>query len=86
VLISAPSAIMRNARNPNAARLFLDFLMSVDVSRLVVQEWGETLHDGVATRAGQAQLSAIKTISLSTDEQLRLLPAVRETWRDIFGA
>jgi iron(III) transport system substrate-binding protein len=86
VLISAPSAVLRNARNPNAARLFLDFLMSVDVSRLVVQEWGETLHDGVATREGQAQLSAIKTISLSNDEQLALLPAVREKWRDIFGA
>jgi iron(III) transport system substrate-binding protein len=86
VLIAAPSAVLAKAKNPNGARLFLDFLMSADVSRIVVREWGESLHDGVTPREGQAPLKALKSVSLSTDEQLKLLPTVREKWRDVFGA
>src|ERR1700680_1353359 len=43
VLILAPSGIMKGVKHPNAARLFMGYLMSVDASKVWVDPFGEPI-------------------------------------------
>jgi iron(III) transport system substrate-binding protein len=85
VVISSPSAIMADARHPNAAKLFMEFLLGPDNAAIMVDEWGAPIVEGPEPRPGVARFAEIPTIAATADQLINGIPEVRETWRDTFG-
>ncbi|MFN4087845.1 MAG: ABC transporter substrate-binding protein [Alphaproteobacteria bacterium] len=85
LLMIAPSGILANSKNPNAAKLFLNFLLGPDAGRVAVSYFGESLRPDVEPAPGAMPLDQIKLIRPSTEEIEQGIPEVKELWRDTFG-
>jgi iron(III) transport system substrate-binding protein len=85
VLMTFPSAIPAGAPHPNAAKLFLEWLLSEDYSRMIAAQGSEPIHAHVPPRADQPPLDQQKIVSPSMQEIRDGVPALVERWRDTFG-
>jgi iron(III) transport system substrate-binding protein len=85
VLMITPSAVMANAPHPNAARLFMNYLLGEDHARVSVAEFGYPVIAGIEAPKGLKGLNEIKVIRPTTQEILKGIPEVIEEWRDTFG-
>lgn len=85
VLMIAPSAVLTKAPHPNAARLFLDFLLSADYAKIAVKSRGESLRPDVPSLPGVKTVDQIKTIRATEQEAIDGIPKAIDDWRDIFG-
>ena len=52
VLIIAPSGIMKGVKHPNAARLFMEYLLSADASQIWVEHFNESMRPEVNAAGG----------------------------------
>ncbi len=84
ILIVAPSLIVKGGKNPNAARLFMEFLSSPAASQISVNAFGESIHAEVKPKVG-TPLDQLKTMIAPPDKLLKGLPEIKENWRDTFG-
>jgi iron(III) transport system substrate-binding protein len=84
-LCLGPSAVMASAPHPNAARLYMEWLMSDAFSKLSVANHGDPVHPGVALTAGQRPLDQVAILSLSVEEIAKGVPDIIAKWRDTFG-
>ena len=85
VLIIAPSSIMKGAKHPNAARLFMEFLMSEGASRIWVEHYNESMRPEVSAVAGAVSAKDLKTIRPTVAEITKGVPEVIKQWRETFG-
>jgi iron(III) transport system substrate-binding protein len=85
VLIIAPSGIMKGAKHPNAARLFMEYLLSAEASQIWVDHFNESLRPEVAPPPGVISAKDVKTIRPTADEITKGMPEVIRQWRDTFG-
>jgi iron(III) transport system substrate-binding protein len=85
VLIIAPSSIMKGAKHPNAARLFMEFLMSEGASRIWVEHHTESMRPEVSAVAGAVSAKDLKTIRPTVAEITKGVPEVIKQWRETFG-
>jgi iron(III) transport system substrate-binding protein len=85
ILMIAPSAVLAKAPHPNAARLFLDFLLSADYAKISVKSRGEALRPDVPSLPGVKTVDQIKTIRATEQEAIEGIPEAIDDWRDIFG-
>lgn len=85
ILVSTPSGVMKNAPHPNAARLFMTFLLAPEFSRILVKARYETLRADVKPLPGVKPVTELKIIQPTAEDQIKGIPAVAELWRDIFG-
>jgi iron(III) transport system substrate-binding protein len=83
--MSSPTSIMKNARHPNAAKLFLEFLHGKEAGEIVKDEYGSPLRTDVEPRPGVKRVNEMKLIQPSVDEIVKGIPEVTEQWRDTFG-
>ena len=86
VLCVTPSAIPAHAPHPNAARLFMDWLLSPDYARMIAMDGSEPILVGIPPRPGMPPLADVKIIPLTVDEIRAGVPEVIEQWRDTFGS
>jgi iron(III) transport system substrate-binding protein len=86
VVCIAPSAIPANAPHPNAARLFMEWMLGEHYSRMVTSDGGEPLRAGVDPRKDEPLLATQKILQLTVDEIRKDVPEVIEQWRDTFGS
>lgn len=85
VLLISPSGILANAPHPNAARLFLEFLLGPEHAEISVRAGREPLRPEVPSGPGVKPLSEIKLIKLTSEEITEGIPEAIERWRDVFG-
>ncbi len=85
VLILAPSGIMKGVKHPSAARLFMEYLMSVDASKIWVEHFNESMRPEVAPPGDVKSAKDVKPIRPSVDEISKGIPEVIKQWRDTFG-
>jgi iron(III) transport system substrate-binding protein len=85
VLIIAPSSIMKGARHPSAARLFMEFLMSERVSQIWVEHHNESMRPEVSAVAGAVSAKDLKIIRPTVAEITKGVPEVIKQWRETFG-
>src|ERR1051326_6218376 len=85
VLILAPSGIMKGVKHPNAARLFMEYLMSVEASKIWVEHFGEPLRPEVSNSSGVKSAKEVKTIRPSVEEIFKGIPEAIKQWRETFG-
>ena len=84
-LIIAPSGIMKGVKHPNAARLFMEYLLSVEASKVWVDHFGESMRPEVPAGKGAKSAKDLKTIRPTVDEITTGIPEVIKQWRDTFG-
>ena len=85
VLMTFPSAIPAGAPHPNAAKLFMEWMLSEDYSRLIAAQGSEPIHAGVPPRADEPPLDQQKVLTLTVEEIRKGVPELVEQWRDTFG-
>jgi iron(III) transport system substrate-binding protein len=62
-LIIGPNGIFKNAPNPNAARLFQNYMFSAEAQQLMSDLWGlRSIHPHVKQKPGRKPLSEIKVM------------------------
>ena len=84
VVFVSPSGIPKGAKNPNAARLFLEFMTSSQASRISVAHYVESRHAEVTPTVGKP-LGSVKTLLPSAAKLHKGIPEIKERWRDTFG-
>jgi iron(III) transport system substrate-binding protein len=85
VLIIAPSSIMKGGKHLNAARLFMEFLMSEGASRIWVEHFNESIRPEVAATEGAKSAKDLKIIRPTVAEITKGVPEVIKQWRETFG-
>ena len=85
ILMVSPSAIMKNAPRPNAAKLFVEFLLGPEYSRVLVKNRGIPMRSDVDPPQGLKRLDEIKVVRPTDQEIVAGIPEVIEDWRDVFG-
>jgi iron(III) transport system substrate-binding protein len=85
VLIIAPSGIMKGVKHPNAARLYMEYLMSPEASRVWLTHFNESLRPEVVPTDGRTSAKDVKTIRPTVEEIHKGIPEVIKQWRDTFG-
>jgi len=85
LLMISPSAVVKGTQNPNAARLFVEFLLSKRASAIQVENFSEIVRSDVPSFPGAKDLATVKVIRPTNDEIEEGIPEVKELWRDTFG-
>ena len=85
VLIIAPSAIMKGAKHPNAAKLFMEYLYSIEAAKINARHFAIPLRPEVPSPPGAKPISEIKTIRPTVAEIDKGIAEVIEQWRETFG-
>ena len=85
VLIIAPSAIIKGTKHLNAAKLFMEYLNSVEAAKINAKHFAIPLRPEVPAPPGAKPISEIKTIRPTVAEIDKGIPDVIEQWRDTFG-
>src|SRR6202521_1347884 len=85
VLIIAASGVMKGVKHPNAARLFMEYLLSPEASKVWVDHFNESMRPEVSALAGAKSASDVKTIRPTVEEISKGIPEVIKQWRDTFG-
>jgi iron(III) transport system substrate-binding protein len=85
VLMTSPSAIMKRAPHPNAAKLFMDFIMTTEYSQILARNGGAPLRPEVAPPKGLRPLGEVKLIRPTLEEIRPGIPQVIEKFRATFG-
>ncbi len=85
VIITSPSAIMADAPNPNAAKLFMEFQLSTECGQVVADDFSTPIVPGVTLRDGVKALDEIKVIQADLEQMTTGVPEVAEQFRDTFG-
>lgn len=82
---TAPSAIPVTAPHPNAARLFLNWMLGAEYTRMSVARGSEPIRGDVLPKPGRPAVADLKLMSLTVAEIRKDVPEVIEQWRDTFG-
>jgi iron(III) transport system substrate-binding protein len=85
VLIIAPSGIPKGVKHPNAAKLFMEYLLSVEASDIWVKHFNESMRPEVKPLGGAKSAADVKTIRPTVDEIVKGIPEVIKQWRDTYG-
>ncbi|WP_374442116.1 ABC transporter substrate-binding protein [Stella sp.] len=85
LLMISPSAIMKNTTKPNAAKLFMEFLLDVEHAEVAVKNRQESLRPEVKPLPGAKPFTEFKVIRPSDAEVSAGIPKAIEKWRDLFG-
>jgi iron(III) transport system substrate-binding protein len=85
VLIIAPSGIMKGTKHLNAAKLFMEYLYSIEAAEINVRNFGIPMRDEVAPPKGALPISKVKILQPTIAEVEKGMRDVIEDWRDTFG-
>ena len=85
VLLISPSAIVKGTKHLNAAKLFMEFLYSIEASQIDVKHFTAPMRPEVKPGAGARSVTEVKTVKPTVAEIDKGIPEVIEQWRDTFG-
>ncbi|WP_244629542.1 ABC transporter substrate-binding protein [Martelella limonii] len=83
--IGEPVAIMSTTKHEEAAKKFVDFLLSEQGQELVSKQGNIPLMPGVAAPEGYPELSSMTLIGYDVDEAVKTDEQVRAKFAEIFG-
>jgi iron(III) transport system substrate-binding protein len=85
ILIIAPSAILKGTKHPNAARLFMEYLYSIEASQIDVKHFTAPMRPEVPVAKGEKPIAEVKSFHPTNEQIDKGIPEVIEQWRDTFG-
>lgn len=83
--ITEPVAIMKNTKNADAAKKFVDFVLSKQGQELVIKQGNMSIDKSLPSPEGFPRLEDIKLLPMDTDEAVASDKQTRETFTEIFG-
>jgi iron(III) transport system substrate-binding protein len=84
-LIIVPSGVFKNAPNPNAARLFQSFFLSLEGQQLLVDNYAHrSFHSQIKEKPGRQPLSAIKLLKSDPAEVLAQSEDIKARYARLF--
>ncbi|MHC9237195.1 ABC transporter substrate-binding protein [Pseudooceanicola sp. 502str34] len=83
--ITEPAAIMSTTDEPEAAKLFIDFLLSREGQELVAKQGNLPILPGVAGPEGYPAIEDLTLLGYDADEAVKTNEEVRAKFADIFG-
>jgi len=83
-MVCSPLAIIKNARNPNAAKLFAEFMLSEVAQKIVAENAIHSSRSDVAAPAGQPGLNDVKFIPIDLDYIENNAKALKAKFSEIF--
>jgi iron(III) transport system substrate-binding protein len=83
--VPSPTAVMEKAPHPNAARLFQDFLYSVELQEILVNAGERSLHPLVADKVGRRPLASIKLLVTDPAKILDQSEDIKARYARYFG-
>lgn len=84
-IISSPTAIIKNARNPNAARLFAEFMLSPTAQRMVAANAIHSARTDIAPPEGMPGLNEVKSFPIDLDVIEKNARALKTKFSEIFN-
>jgi iron(III) transport system substrate-binding protein len=84
-VISSPTAVIKNARNPNAARLFAEFMVSPTAQQLVAANAIHSARIDVAAPAGMPGLNEVKAFPTDLDHIEKNARSLKAKFSEIFN-
>jgi iron(III) transport system substrate-binding protein len=81
----SPSAVIKGARSPNAAKLFMEFLCGPEYSQILADGFEQPLRPEIAPPHGAKSLAELTIITPSVAALEKELPDNKDKWRDTFG-
>jgi iron(III) transport system substrate-binding protein len=85
LLCIGPSAVLAAAPHPNAGRLFLEWLHSLDYAEACAEWFLEPVRADAPPMQGAKPMKDVRTINMTAAEIAKELPIAIEQWRDTFG-
>jgi iron(III) transport system substrate-binding protein len=85
VVTAAPSGIIKGSKSPNAAKLFMEFLLSAEYSQLIATYYEQPIRADVPPAPGALPLSGATVITPSVADITKEMPAIVEKWKETFG-
>lgn len=85
LLMVSPSGIPKNAPSPNAAKLYMEWLLSKDAGAMQTKMHSLSVVKGVQPAPGAKPLEQIKVTRPTEDEITKGIPEVKQKFRDTFG-
>ncbi len=85
LLCIGPSAVLARAPHPNAARLFMNWLLSQEYAQICAKAFVTPVREDVKFEPGEKPLSEVKLLRQTTAEIAKGVPEVIEQWRDTFS-
>ncbi|MHB8910578.1 MAG: extracellular solute-binding protein [Syntrophales bacterium] len=83
-VIPAPSAVIKGAPHPNAAKVFAEFMLSDAVQNLIPQEGNFASRADIKPPAGDPPLSKIKLMAVDYDYIEKESGAIKKKFNEIF--
>jgi len=84
-LVTSPNAILKKAPHPNAAKIFTDYLFSLEAQQLLANEFLYVGHPDVKYPEGLPALKELKLLTISGPELKKKNKPTRKEFRKIFG-
>ncbi len=81
----SPSAIIKGSKNPNAGKLFMEFLAGPDYSRILADGFEQPLRTDVKPPKGAMAMAEMTFLSPTVAEIETQLPLNKQRWRDTFN-
>lgn len=82
----SPSGIIANSKRPNAAKLFIEFMLSKEAATMTSQDYTVPVRNDVEPQPGINAFGQLKNgITKKAEELNEKVPALIEKWRDTFG-
>ena len=85
LLMVSPTGIPKNAPAPNAAKLFVEFMLDKEAAEVQVKNHQLSVIKGIKPAPGAKPLEEIKVIRPTEEEITKGIPEVKEKFRDTFG-
>jgi iron(III) transport system substrate-binding protein len=85
LLMVSLTGIPKNAPAPNAAKLFVEFMLEKEAAEVQVKNHQLSVIKGIKPAPGAKSLEEIKVIRPTEDEITKGIPEVKEKFRDTFG-
>ena len=85
ILSFSPTGIPANTTRPNAAKLFIEYLLGKEAAEIIRSEFSVPVRNDVEPMPGIYALGALKGINKDPQEMHEKLPELIERWRDTFG-
>ena len=85
ILSFSPTGIPANTTHPNAAKLFIEYLLGKEAAEITQSEFSVPVRNDVEPAPGIHALGALKGINKDPQEMNEKLPELIERWRDTFG-
>jgi iron(III) transport system substrate-binding protein len=85
IITFSPTGIPATTVRPNAAKLFVEFLLGKEAAEITRSEFAVPVRNDVTPAPGIHPLGTLKGISKDPQEMHEKLPDLIERWRDTFG-